>query len=349
MKAWWLEIAGPSELRPLVRGTRRDPVPGPGEIRVRVLVCGICRTDLHLAEGDLAPRGAAVVPGHEIVGEVDAVGPGVSEFDVGDRAGVAWLRSTCARCHYCRSGRENLCVRPRFTGWDDDGGYAEYAVVDERFAYRLSLDDDPVTAAPLLCAGIIGYRALRTAGAPPGGALGVYGFGASAHLCAQIALHEGLRVHVLTRSLEAQKLALDLGVTSVAGAQDAPPEPLDAAVLFAPAGELVPVALEALAPGGTLAVAGIHLTDIPNLDYQRHLFRERVLRSVTANTRRDGDEFLRLASQLRLRVETTSYPFGQAPRALADLANDRVNGAAVLHVDWPLPAARPDHDRIAFR
>jgi alcohol dehydrogenase, propanol-preferring len=345
MRAWWVETPGPVDLHPLVRGSRDDPVPGPGEIRVRVLVCGVCRTDLHLAEGDLAPHAAAVVPGHEVVGEVDAVGPGVHEFAVGDLAGIAWLRATCGRCHYCRSGQENLCVRPRFTGWDDDGGYADYAVVDERFAYHLPPDYDVVAAAPLLCAGIIGYRALRTASAPPGGSLGIYGFGASAHLCAQVAMHEGLRVHVLTRSLDAQKLALDLGVASAAGAHDPPPEPLDGAVLFAPVGELVPAALEALAPGGTLAIAGIHLTDIPVLDYERHLFRERVLRSVTANTRRDGDEFLRLAGQLRLRVETTSYRFGQASQALADLAHDRVHGAAVLHVDWPMPGSDTDRDR----
>jgi len=332
MKAWWVESPGPITTRPLVRGVREAPTPGPGEIRVRVLVCGVCRTDLHLAEGDLRPRRLNVIPGHEVVGEVDLVGEGVHEYAVGDLAGIAWVRSLCGRCHYCRNGQENLCVRPRFTGWDDDGGYAESAVVDERFAYHLPDGYDAVSLAPLLCAGIIGYRALRVAATPVGGALGLYGFGASAHLAAQVARHEGLRVHVMTRSIEAQKLALDLGVTSASGADDEPPEPLDGAVLFAPAGELVPTALAALAPGATLAVAGIHLTDIPALRYEQHLFHERVLHTVTANTRRDGDEFLRLAEQLHLRVETTPYSFSRVPEALADLAADRVRGAAVIRV-----------------
>jgi len=332
MRAWWVESPGPIASRPLVRGTRAEPSPAAGEIRVRVLACGVCRTDLHLAEGDLVPRRAAAIPGHEIVGEVDAVGAGVTEFQLGDLAGIAWLRHTCGCCRQCRRGAENLCARPRFTGWDDDGGYAEYAVVDERYAYHLAADSDPVTTAPLLCAGIIGYRAFRVADAPPAGALGIYGFGASAHLTAQLAMHQGLRVHVLTRSLDAQKLALDLGVVSAAGAQDSPPEPLDAAILFAPAGELVPTALASLAPGGTLAIAGIHLSDIPALNYQQHLFQERSVRSVTANTRRDGEEFLQLAAQVGLRPSVTTYPFARAAEALAHLATDRVNGVAVLRV-----------------
>ena len=332
MKAWWVEAPGPLSSGPLVRGTREVPRPDAGEIRVRVLTCGVCRTDLHLAEGDLVPHGAAVIPGHEIVGQVEAVGAGVTEFQLGDLAGIAWLRHTCGRCPACRRGAENLCEEPRFTGWDSDGGYAEFAVVDERYAYHLPADADPLTTAPMLCAGIIGYRALRRADPPPGGALGIYGFGASAHLTAQLAIHRGLRVHVLTRSIEAQKLALDLGVVSAAGAQDAPPEPLDAAILFAPAGELVPTALASLAPGGTLAVAGIHLSDIPALNYQDHLFQERSLRSVTANTRRDGDEFLQLATQLGLRPFVTPYAFARAAQALTDLATDKVNGVAVLCV-----------------
>ena len=332
MKAWWVEVPGPMSTRPLVRGARDDPAPGEGEIRVRVLTCGVCRTDLHLAEGDLAPRRAAVIPGHEIVGEVDAIGPGVTDFRPGDAAGIPWLRHTCGRCRSCRRGSENLCTRPRFTGWDDDGGYAEFAVVDERYAYHLPADSDPVTTAPLLCAGIIGYRALRRAAPPAGGTLGLYGFGASAHLTAQLAMRQGLRVHVLTRSLEAQKLALELGVVSAAGAQDTPPEPLDAAILFAPAGELVPAALASLAPGGTLAVAGIHLSDVPSLNYQQHLFQERSVCSVTANTRRDGEEFLQLAEQLKIRPSVVTYPFAGAAEALNDLATDKVNGVAVLRV-----------------
>jgi propanol-preferring alcohol dehydrogenase len=297
-----------------------------------VSVCGVCRTDLHLAEGDLPPRRPGVVPGHEVVGRVDALGPGSTRFQVGDRLGVAWLRGTCGRCRFCRHGRENLCEAPRFTGWDEDGGFAEHCVVGEEFAYRLPEGYDDEHAAPLLCSGIIGYRALRLADVPPGGRLGIYGFGASAHLTAQLALRTGATVHVLTRSEAARRLALDLGVSSAGGAYDAPPEVLDAAILFAPVGDLVPVALAALGPGGTLAVAGIHLSDIPSLGYDRHLFRERTLRSVTANTRLDGDELLTLAGRLSLRVETTPYPFTEAARALDDLAADRVTGAAVLRV-----------------
>lgn len=332
MKAWWVAQPGPLSGHPLERGIRDDPEPGPGEIRVRVLACGVCRTDLHLAEGDLAPHGVCVIPGHEIVGEVDALGADVTGFIVGDLAGIPWLRRTCARCEYCRRGAENLCEQPKFTGWDADGGYAEFAIVNEQYAYHLPSDGDPLLLAPLLCAGIIGYRAYRLAEPRPGGSLGLYGFGASAHLTAQLALHQGQRVHVLTRSDDAQKLALDLGATSASGAADRPPELLDAAILFAPAGELVPAALAALAPGGTLAIAGIHLSDIPTLNYQQHVFRERTIRSVTANTRRDGEEFLTLATTLRLRPRVTSYAFAQAPQALTDLASDNVTGVAVLRV-----------------
>jgi propanol-preferring alcohol dehydrogenase len=249
---------------------------------------------------------------------------------MGQRAGIAWLRHTCGRCRWCRRGRENLCVDPRFTGWDADGGYAQWAVVDEAYAYELPDEFDDVHAAPLLCAGIIGYRALRRAELPPGGRLGIYGFGASAHLAAQVALAQGATVHVLTRSAAARRHALDLGAHSAGPADAAPPEPLDAAILFAPAGNLVPPALAALDRGGTLAVAGIHLTDVPPLDYQRHLFQERQLGSVTANTRADGEEFLTLAARLGLRVTVTPYALDAADRALADLANDRVTGAAVL-------------------
>jgi propanol-preferring alcohol dehydrogenase len=330
MRAWAVAAPGPIETSPLVAVERPVPRPGPGEIRVKVTVCGVCRTDLHLAEGDLTPRRAGVVPGHEVVGVVDAVGEGCGRFRAGDRAGIAWLRHTCGRCRWCQRGAENLCPDPRFTGWDADGGYAEWAVVDEAYAYTLPPGFDDVSAAPLLCAGIIGYRALRRAALPTGGRLGIYGFGASAHLAAQLALAEGATVHVLTRSADARRHALALGVASAGHADDAPPEPLDSAILFAPAGDLVPLALAALDRGGTLAVAGIHLTDVPPLDYQRHLFQERQLRSVTANTRADGDEFLTLAARLGLRVTTRPYPLGEADQALADLAHDRITGAAVL-------------------
>ncbi len=335
MKAWVVRRAGPIDGGPLALIERPEPVPGPSEVRLRVAVCGVCRTDLHLAEGDLAPRGNDVVPGHEIVGVVDAVGPGARRFALGERIGVAWLRHTCGSCRFCLRGDENLCLEPRFTGWDADGGYAEYAVVDERFAYRLPdafADED---AAPLLCAGIIGFRALRRAALPPGGRLGIYGFGASAHLAAQVALAEGATVHVMTRSPDARELALRLGAASAGDTFERPPAPLDAAIVFAPAGEIVPAALEALDRGGTLALAGIHLSDIPRLRYADHLFQERGVRSVTANTRRDGEEFLALAASIPIRVETMPYRFEHADRALRDLAHDRVTGAAVLRVAEP--------------
>jgi propanol-preferring alcohol dehydrogenase len=309
---------------------REAPVPGPGEVRVRALACGVCRTDLHLAEGDLPLHLAGVVPGHEVVGAVDALGAGASRFAIGDRVGIAWLRHTCGHCRFCRTGRENLCTDQRFTGWDADGGYAEHAVVHEAYAYRLPPRLSDVQAAPLLCAGIIGYRALRRANLPRFGSLGIYGFGASAHLAAQVAVREGARVHVMTRSEEARRLALSLGAASAGGAYDRPPEPLDAAVLFAPVGTLVPVAMEALERGGTLSVAGIHLSDIPVLSYQRHLFQERTLTSVTANTRADGEELMLAAERLSLEVTAAAYPFAEADRALSDLAHDRVTGAAVL-------------------
>jgi propanol-preferring alcohol dehydrogenase len=311
---------------------REDPRPGPGQLRVRVRTCGVCRTDLHLAEGDLAPRRARVTPGHEVVGEVDALGEGSRHFEIGDRVGIAWLRHTCGSCRFCRSGRENLCLSPLFTGWDDDGGFAEYAVVDELYAYRLPLGFSDLEVAPLLCSGIIGYRALRRSNLPRFGRLGIYGFGASAHVTAQIATKEGATVHVVTRSEEARQLALDLGAASAGDAAELPPEPLDAAILFAPVGALVPVALKALDRGGTLAIAGIHLSDVPNLNYQDHLFEERTVTSVTANTRADGEELLKAATSLHLHVMTTSYEMKKVDQALSDLANDRITGAAVIRV-----------------
>jgi propanol-preferring alcohol dehydrogenase len=330
MRAWWVERPGPIGEGPLVFGERADPSPAAGEILVRVRACGVCRTDLHLAEGDLEPHRPHTIPGHEIVGIVEARGSEAARFAPGDRVGIAWLRATCGACRFCRRADENLCASPAFTGWDADGGYAELAVVDERYAYALPAELADADAAPLLCSGIIGYRALRRAELPHGGRLGIYGFGASAHLAAQIAIHEGATVHVLTRSAEARRLALELGAASAADAEDGPPEPLDAAVLFAPAGDLVPVALAALDRGGTLSIAGIHLTPVPALDYQRHLFQERQVRSVTANTRRDGEELLALAAEIPLRLRIVTYPLEQAAAALADLASDRVTGAAVL-------------------
>ena len=330
MRAWVVDVPGPIAGQPLRRVDRELPDPGPGQLRVRVACCGVCRTDLHLAEGDLPPRRPAVTPGHEVVGRVEALGPGATRFAVGDRIGVPWLAHTDGTCRFCRRGEENLCTAPLFTGWDVDGGYADACLAEEAFAYRLPESIVDEQAAPLLCAGIIGYRALRCAAVPPGGRLGVYGFGGSAHLTAQVALAQGMRVHVLTRGEHNQRLARELGVDSVGGAAEAPPEPLDGAILFAPAGDLVPVALRALDRGGTLAVAGIWLSDIPALNYGAELFEERRLRSVTANTRRDGEEFLRLAERLGVTATTTAYPMDQAPAALADLAHGRFGGAAVL-------------------
>jgi propanol-preferring alcohol dehydrogenase len=330
MKAWAVDAPGPIATHPLARVERAEPVPGPGQIRLRVSVCGVCRTDLHLAEGDLQPKHERVVPGHEVVGTVDALGEGCSRFEMGARVGVPWLARTCGRCRFCLSGRENLCTAPLFTGWDMDGGYAEFVVTDEAYAYALPDGIGDREAAPLLCAGIIGYRALRRSDLPPGGRLGIYGFGGSAHLTAQIALFEGARVHVLTRSARARTLARDLGVHSVGPADEPPPESLDSAILFAPVGDLVPTALAALDRGGTLAIAGIHLSDIPVLNYEEHLFEERTLRSVTANTRKDGEEFLELAARIPVRVSTQAYDLDQANEALGDLAHGDVNGAAVL-------------------
>jgi len=336
MVGWQVVTPGAAASGPMRRVEVAVPEPGPGQIRLRVLACGVCRTDLHLAEGDLAPRRPRTIPGHEVVGRLDAVGPGVDVdahwpgLEADDRLGIAWLAGTDGTCRYCRHGDENLCPASTYTGWDVDGGYAEYALVTASHAYRLPAGYEDGELAPPLCAGIVGYRALRRAQLPPGGRLGIYGFGASAHLAAQVALAQGATVHVMTRSADARRLATELGAASVTGAYDAPPEPLDAAVLFAPVGDLVPVALEALDRGGTLSIAGIHLSDIPSLNYQRHLFQERSVRSTTANTRADGREFLEIATRHRLEVTVAPYPLAAADQALIDLAADRVTGAAVL-------------------
>jgi len=325
MRAWRVMRPGPAATGPLVARDVPVPAPGPGELLVRVRACGVCRTDLHVAEGDLPVHRLEVVPGHEVVGTVVT---GAGEFAEGDLVGIAWLRSTCGTCRFCVRGRENLCPSSRYTGWDADGGYAEYAVVPAEFALPLPAGYSDSELAPLLCAGIIGYHALLRAALPSDGQLGVYGFGASAHLAAQVAIAQGASVHVVTRSAAAQRLALSLGAAS-AGA-DEPPVSLDSAILFAPAGTLVPRALAALDRGGTLAVAGIHLSDIPVLNYQEHLFQDRQLRSVTANTRAQAREFLTLAGEHRLAVSTTDYPLADADHALLDLAEGRVTGAAVL-------------------
>ena len=328
--AWQVRSPGPEIDKALTRARLDDPSPAEHELLVAVDACGVCRTDLHVTQGDLPVHRPSVVPGHEVVGHVVATGPGVTGHAVGDRVGVAWLRETCGVCRYCRAGRENLCPKSKYTGWDADGGYAGFTTVREDFAYALPDGYSDAELAPLLCAGIIGYRALRRADLPTGGRLGIYGFGASAHLTAQVAIAEGATVHVLTRGAGAQRLARELGAASVGGASDRPPEPLDAAVLFAPTGELVPVALQALDRGGTLAVAGIYLSDIPALNYDRDLFQERTLRSVTSNTRADGRALLDFAATHRLAVTVTPYPMNRADAALTDLATGHVTGAAVL-------------------
>lgn len=342
MAAWSVERPGPLSTRPLSLGAREVPVPADDEVLVRVHACGLCRTDLHLAEGDLPPHRPSTVPGHQVVGTVAAAGRRAQRFTPGERIGIAWLRRTCGRCRWCRTGAENLCPSSTYTGWDADGGFAELATVPEAFAYRLPDGLPDEDAAPLLCAGIIGYRALRRAQLPPGGRLGIYGFGSSAHITAQVAEAAGAEVLVMTRGDAARQLARDLGAVWVGGPYDRPPVPLDAAIVFAPAGELVPAALEALGPGGTLALAGIHMSAIPPLDYDAHLFREKSVRSVTANTRADGEELLRIAERLGVGARTTAYPFEQVDRALDDLAADRVTGSVVITGypgDEPAPLA----------
>jgi propanol-preferring alcohol dehydrogenase len=328
----WVVSGRPGGPGRVERAVLVDPVPAAGELLVQVHACGVCRTDLHLADHELAPRGPRRVPGHEVVGEVVGLGAGVHGWHEGDRAGIAWLRSTCGSCDWCRSGRENLCPSSLYTGWDSDGGFAEHAVVPADFAYRLPAGVPDDVVAPLLCSGIIGYRALRKAAVPAGGHLGLYGFGASAHLTAQVALATGVHVHALSREPAARALAIELGADWAGDVTEAPPVRLDGAILFAPVGDLVPRAMAALDQGGTLAVACIHLTDVPALDYQAHLFRERTLTSVTANTRRDGEELLALASRIDLRARVTTYDLDRTGDALQDLAEGRVTGAAVVRV-----------------
>ncbi len=335
MRALVLTQPAPIAAAPLRLADRPVPEPGAGELLVAVEACGVCRTDLHVVEGDLPPQRAAVVPGHEVVGRVMRLGPGAAGFAPGDRVGIAWLNASCGTCRFCRLGRENLCVAPRFTGYAVDGGYAEYALVPAPFAYRLPESLSARELAPLLCAGIIGYRAYRRSRVRKGGRLGLYGFGASAHIVLQLARHARCATFVATRGTRHQALARRMGADWVGGAYEDPPEKLDAAILFAPAGDLVPTALAALDRGGTLAVAGIHLSAIPTLDYAAHLFEERALVSVTANTRDDGRALLALASEIPIHCETEELPLEQANEALRRLRHDEIEGAAVLRIDAP--------------
>jgi len=332
VKAMLLRERGPIETSPLLMADLPDPSPGAGEIRVKVSTCGICRTDLHIIEGDLPSLRSPVIPGHQIVGTVDACGDGASRFSRGSRVGIAWLAKTCGDCPFCSAGRENLCDRPSFTGYHRDGGFAEYAVVPEMFAYPLPSAFRDADAAPLLCAGIIGFRALRRADLPRGGTLAIYGFGSSAHIVIQIALHRGCSVFVCTRGMEHRALAKRMGALWAGENPEDMPTRADSAILFAPAGELVPRALKCLKKGGTLSLAGIHMSDVPEMKYEECLFHEKNLRSVTANTRRDGEDLLQEAAEIPLRPKVTLFPLEEANHALQMLKADRLQGTGVLVV-----------------
>jgi len=329
MKACVLDAPAPVGTNPLAYRDVPVPAPGPGEILVRVNFCCICRTDLHVVEGELPPRKSPVIPGHQVVGTVEKLGQGARRFAVGTRVGIAWLHSTDQTCEYCRAGAENLCDQPTFTGYTVDGGYAEYALANEKFVYAIPENFSDQQAAPLLCAGIIGFRSLRLSGVKAGSRLAFYGFGAAAHVAIQVARHWGVEVYAATRGAKHQQLALALGAVWAGEATAAPPAKLDAAIIFAPAGELVPPALRALKKGGVLVLGGIHMSPIPSLDYDL-LYQERVVRSVANNTRQDGEDFLRVAAEIPIHSQVNLYPLREANRALNDLKNDRVNGAAVL-------------------
>ena len=332
MKAMILEHEGDVTTNPLQMRDLPLPEPGHGQVRVKVTVCGVCRTDLHVIEGELPPVTRPIIPGHETVGIVDQVGPDVTLLKEGDRVGIAWLQATCRTCEFCQTGRENLCAQATFTGYHVNGGYAEYALVSENFAYLIPDIFSDEEAAPLLCAGIIGFRALRRSQIKPGQRLGLYGFGASAHITIQIARHWGCDVYVCSLREEHRNLARQLGAVWVGEAADMPPATLHSAILFAPAGELVPPALRALEKGGTLALAGIYMTPIPSLDYTLDLFYERTLQSVTANTRQDGLDLLKEAAAIPIRTHTTSFPLEHANMALQALKGGTIQGAAVLSV-----------------
>jgi alcohol dehydrogenase, propanol-preferring len=330
MRAMVLDAQAPIATAPLHPRDVLLPEPGPGEVRVRVRACGLCRTDLHVIEGDLPAKRLPLIPGHQVVGTVDAAGPGATRFRVGDRIGIAWLRHTCGECRYCRAGRENLCESSTFTGYHADGGYAEFAAVPEAFAYAIPPVFADAEATPLLCAGIIGYRAFQRAEVPRGGRLGIWGFGSSAHVTIQVALARGCEAYVATRGEKHQALAREMGATWVGGASDPLPVRVDGGILFAPAGELVPVALRSIEKGGALAVAGIWLSAIPGIDYERELFYERNLRSVTANTRADGEALLAEAAAIPLRPRITTFALEEANRGLQILKADQLNGTGVL-------------------
>jgi propanol-preferring alcohol dehydrogenase len=332
MRALTLEHQASIATAPLRLVDVPDPEPRAGEVRVRVHVCGICRTDLHVIEGDLPLVKRPIIPGHQVVGVVDRVGPDCRRFRVGDRIGIAWLRQTDGSCDFCRRGEENLCPASRYTGWHADGGYAELAVVREDFAYAIPARFSDEEAAPLLCAGIIGYRALMRARVPDGGRLGIFGFGSSAHITMQVARHRGCEVYVSTRGEAHRRLALELGAAWAGEADALPPLPLDGAIVFAPAGEIVPPALRSLRKGGTVALAGIHMSPIPAMDYEPHLFHEKSLTSVEANTRRDGEELFAIAAAIPIQPRRRDFAFADANQALDTLARDGIDGTGILIV-----------------
>ena len=332
MKACVLARPAPIESAPLQFIDVPPPKPGAGQVLIRVRACGVCRTDLHVIEGELPPRKSPVIPGHQVVGTVEARGDGAARFPLGARVGVAWLHRTDGTCSYCRSGKENLCDAPTFTGYTVDGGYAEYILASDEFVYAIPEGFADLHAAPLLCAGIIGFRSLRLSGIEPGGRLGIYGFGAAGHVAIQVARHWNVEVSVSTRDARHQRLALELGAVFAGGTLAEPTQKLDAAIVFAPAGEIVPAALKALRKGGTLVLGGIHMSSIPPIDYD-WLYQERVIRSVANNTRRDGEDFLRLAAEIPIHTRVQVFPLSEANRALNSLKNDAIDGAAVLVPD----------------
>jgi propanol-preferring alcohol dehydrogenase len=332
VKACVLQSPAPIETNPLMYADVPTPQPAHGEVLVRVSYCGVCRTDLHVIEGELAPQKSPVIPGHQVIGVVEKLGAGAKRFPIGARVGIAWLHHTDGTCNFCRSGAENLCDRPTFTGYTVDGGYAEYAVASEDFIYAIPEQFPDEQAAPLLCAGIIGFRSLRLSGIKPGGRLGFYGFGAAAHVAIQVALHWKVEVYAATRDARHQKLALELGAKWAGGTFAEPPVKLDAAIVFAPAGEIIPAALKALRKGGALILGGIHMSPIPSFDYDL-LYHERLMRSVANNTRQDGEDFLRVAAEIPIRSHTQLFPLPEANRALNALKNDAIEGAAVLKVE----------------
>lgn len=332
MKACLLPHPGRVESNPLEFTEAAEPAPSQGEVLVRVACCGVCRTDLHVVEGELPARKSPVIPGHQVVGVVERQGEGARRFPVGARVGIAWLHHTDGTCDYCRRGAENLCDNPSFTGYSVDGGYAERVVAHENFVYPIPGAFADEQAAPLLCAGIIGFRCLRVSGIQPGGRLGFYGFGAAAHIAIQVARHWNVETYASTRDERHRRLALELGARWAGGTFDDPPQKLDAAIVFAPAGEIVPAALRALHKGGTLVLGGIHMSPIPSLDYEL-LYGERAIRSVANNTRQDGEEFLRIAAEIPIHTHVQVFPLAEANRALNALKNDAIAGAAVLQVN----------------